>query len=77
MGRKSKVSSEIKVKVVQEYLADLKTMSQITYELDINYRTIQEWVRKYKLVTSRELLKIKGVQIKDNENFKHQVNKNL
>lgn len=49
MGRKSKVSSEIKVKVVQEYLAGLKTMSQITYELDINYSTIQEWVRKYKL----------------------------
>lgn len=49
MGRKSKVSSEIKVKVVQEYLAGLKTMSQITYELDINYSIIQEWVRKYKL----------------------------
>ena len=44
MGRKSKVSSEIKVKVVEEYLAGLKTMSQITYELDINYSTIQEWV---------------------------------
>lgn len=56
MGRKSKVSSEIKVKVVQEYLDGLKTMSQITYELDINYSTIQEWVRKYKLFGIKELL---------------------
>ena len=56
MGRKSKVSSEIKVKVVQEHLAGLKTMSQITYELDINYSTIQEWVRKYRLLGIRGLL---------------------
>jgi transposase len=56
LGRKSKVSSEIKVKVVQEYLAGLKTMSQITYELDINYSTIQEWVRKYKLFGIKGLL---------------------
>lgn len=56
MGRKSKVSSEIKVKVVEEYLAGLKTMSQITYELDINYSTIQEWVRKYKQFGIKELL---------------------
>ena len=52
MSRKSKVSS----KVVQEYLSGLKTMSQITYELDINYRTIQEEVRKYKLFGIKELL---------------------
>lgn len=56
MGRKSKVSSEIKVKVAKEYLAGLKTMSQITYELDINYSTIQEWVRKYKLFGIKGLL---------------------
>ena len=56
MGRKSKVSSEIKVKVVQEHLAGLKTMSQITYELYINYSTIQEWVRKYRLLGIRGLL---------------------
>jgi transposase len=56
LGRKSKASSEIKVKVVQEYLAGLKTMSQITYELDINYSTIQEWVRKYKLFGINGLL---------------------
>lgn len=56
MGRKSKVSSEIKVKVVEEYLAGLKTMSQITYELDINYSTIQEWVRKYKQFGIKGLL---------------------
>lgn len=56
MGRKSKVSSEIKVKVVQEYLSGLKTRSQIAYELDINYSTIQEWVRKYKLFGIKELL---------------------
>ncbi|MDU4802400.1 transposase [Clostridium butyricum] len=48
MSRKPKVSSEVKFKVVQEYLQGIKTMSQITYELDINYSTIQEWVRKYK-----------------------------
>ncbi len=48
MGRKSKVSSEVKFKVVREYLEGLKTMSQRTYELDINYSTIQEWVRRYK-----------------------------
>lgn len=31
-------------------------MSQITYELDINYSTIQEWVRKYKQFGIKELL---------------------
>lgn len=56
MGRKSKVSPEIKVKVVQEHLAGLKTMSQITYELDINYSTIQEWVHKYRLLGIKGLL---------------------
>ncbi|WP_252243202.1 MULTISPECIES: transposase [unclassified Clostridium] len=56
MGRKSKVSSEVKFKVVQEYLEGLKTMSQITYELDINYSTIQEWVRKYKQFGIKGLL---------------------
>lgn len=56
MGRKSKVSSEVKYKVVQEYLEGLKTMSQITYELDINYSTIQEWVRKYKQSGAKGLL---------------------
>ncbi|WP_252232202.1 transposase, partial [Clostridium sp. DSM 1985] len=56
MGRKSKVSSEVKFKVVQGYLEGLKTMSQITYELDINYSTIQEWVRKYKQFGIKGLL---------------------
>lgn len=56
LGRKSKVSSEIKVKVVEEYLAGLKTMSQITYELDINYSTIEEWGRKYRQFRIKGLL---------------------
>lgn len=49
MGRKSKVLSEIKVKVVKEYLTGVKSMTQIAYELKINYSTVQDWVTKYEI----------------------------
>ncbi|MBN1061393.1 transposase [Clostridium botulinum] len=49
MGRKSKVLSEIKLKVVEEYITGVKSMTQIAYELQISYSTIQDWVTKYKI----------------------------
>ncbi|MBN1045006.1 helix-turn-helix domain-containing protein [Clostridium botulinum] len=49
MGRKSKVLSEIKLNVVEEYIIGIKIMTQIAYELQISYSTVQDWVTKYKI----------------------------
>ncbi|OOM74913.1 transposase [Clostridium puniceum] len=56
MPRKSKVISEVKVQVVEEYLTGVKSMAQIVYELQINYSTIQDWVSKFKLFGSKGLI---------------------
>ena len=56
MPRKSKVISEVKVQVVEEYLTGVKSMAQIAYELQINYSTIQDWVSKFKLFGSKGLV---------------------
>jgi len=54
--RKSKVLYEVKVQVVEEYLTGVKNITQIAYELQTNYSTIQELVSKYKLFGSKELI---------------------
>ncbi|OOM70040.1 transposase [Clostridium puniceum] len=56
MPRKSKVISEVKVQVVEEYLTGVKSMAQIAYELQINYSTVQDWVSKFKLLGSKGLI---------------------
>ncbi len=48
MGRKVKVLTEIKIRVVEEYLAGKKGVQQIANELQVSCYSIEEWVRKYK-----------------------------
>ena len=48
MSRKSKVSTEIKVQAVEDYLRGIKSLSQISNELNIYKSAISAWVRKYK-----------------------------
>lgn len=48
MGRKLKVLPEIKIKVVEEYLAGKRSIKQTAYELSVSEYSVAEWVRKYK-----------------------------
>lgn len=48
MSRKSKVSTEIKVQAVEDYLRGIKSLSEISNELNIYKSAISAWVRKYK-----------------------------
>ena len=48
MSRKAKVSTEIKVQAVEDYLMGIKSLSEISNELNIYRSAISAWVRKYK-----------------------------
>lgn len=48
MGRKAKISSEIKIKFVEEYLNGNISQNSIAKELALHLSSIQEWIRKYK-----------------------------
>lgn len=56
MGRKTKASPEIKIKVVKEYLAGEKSVIQIAYELQVNCYSVEDWIRKYKSFGSEGLI---------------------
>lgn len=56
MSRKSKVSTEIKVQAVEDYLRDIKSLSEISNELNIYKSAISAWVRKYKTFGKEGLL---------------------
>ena len=47
MPHRVKVTSEEKVKVVQEYLLEGKSFCQLAMELGVNWTTIREWVSRY------------------------------
>ena len=50
MSRKSKVSTEIKVQAVEDYLRGIKSLSEISNELNIYKSAIsilQQWIKKY------------------------------
>lgn len=48
MGRKLKVLPEIKIKVVEEYLAGKRSVKQTAYELSVSEFSVEEWIGKYK-----------------------------
>lgn len=56
MSRKAKVSTEIKVQAVEDYLSGIKSLSEISNELDIHKSAISAWVRKYKTFGKEGLL---------------------
>lgn len=39
---------EIKIKVVEEYLAEKRSVNQTAYELNVSEFSVEEWIRKYK-----------------------------
>ncbi|EOU2008430.1 transposase [Clostridium perfringens] len=49
MGRKAKISYEIKIKFVEEYLNGNISQNGIAKELGLHISSIQEWIRKYKI----------------------------
>ena len=56
MSRKSKVSTEIKVQAVEDYLRGIKSLSEISNELNIYKSAVSAWVRKYKTFGKEGLL---------------------
>ena len=48
MSRKAKVSTEIKVQAVEEYLNGIKSLSEIGNELNVYKTSVAAWVRKYR-----------------------------
>lgn len=48
MSRKAKVSTEIKVQAVEEYLNGIKSLSEIGNELNVYKTSVVAWVRKYR-----------------------------
>ncbi|MDB1949082.1 helix-turn-helix domain-containing protein [Clostridium tertium] len=56
MSIKSKVSTEIKVQAVEDYLKGIKSLSEISNELNIYKSAISAWVRKYKTFGKEGLL---------------------
>ena len=62
MSRKAKVSTEIKVQAVEDYLIGIKSLSEISNELNIYKSAVSAWVRKYKTFGKEGLLN-KGYNI--------------
>lgn len=56
MGRKSKISYEIKIQVVEGYLAGKISLQSTAKELGINRTTVDGWIRKYKAFGRKGLL---------------------
>ena len=56
MSRKAKVSTEIKVQAVEDYLRGIKSLSEISNELNIYRSSVSAWVRKYKTFGREGLL---------------------
>ena len=71
MSRKSKVSTEIKVQAVEDYLRGIKSLSEISNELNIYKSAISAWVRKYKTFGKEGLLN-KGYNISYSAQLKTQ-----
>ena len=58
MGRKAKISYEIKIKFVEEYLNGNISQNSIAKELGLHLSSIQEWIRKYKTFGPEGLITI-------------------
>jgi len=59
MGRKEKVSAELKLQSVQEYLSGVKGAAQIRNELQIHDQSLRIWLRKYETLGAEGLIQIK------------------
>ena len=60
MGRKAKISYEIKIKFVEEYLNGNISQNGIAKELGLHISSIQEWIRKYKIFGPEGLRTLKN-----------------
>jgi len=56
VGIKVKVLPEIKLRVVEEYLAGKRSVKQIAYQLHVSCYSVEEWIRKYKAFGSEKLI---------------------
>ena len=56
MSRKAKVSTEIKVQAVEDYLRGIKSLTEISNELNICKSAVSAWIRKYKTFRKEGLL---------------------
>ena len=48
MGRKSKISHEIKIQIVEDYLAGKISLQSTATKLGVNRTVVDGWIRKYK-----------------------------
>lgn len=48
MERNIKVLSEVKIRVVKDYLLGKRSTSQIAYQLQVSCNTVEHWIRKYR-----------------------------
>ena len=48
MGRKSKISHEIKIQIVEDYLAGKISLQSTAIKLGVNRTVVDGWIRKYK-----------------------------
>ena len=48
MGRKSKISHEIKIQIVEDYLAGKISLQSTAKKLGVNRTAVDGWIRKYK-----------------------------
>ena len=58
MGRKAKISSEIKLKIVEDYLEGKISIVRASEELRINESSMRAWIRKYRTFGSEGLVTI-------------------
>ncbi|WP_195245616.1 helix-turn-helix domain-containing protein [Clostridium celatum] len=56
MSRKSKLSTKIKVQSVEDYLKCIKSLSEISNELNIYKNAVSAWISKYKTFGRKGLL---------------------
>ena len=56
MSREAKVSTEIKVQAVEDYLRGIKSLTEISNELNICKSAVSAWIRKYKTFRKEGLL---------------------
>lgn len=56
MGRKSKVSSEVKITAVEDYLKGEKSVLRISNELSVTKESVRQWIRIYQSIGASGLI---------------------
>lgn len=72
MGRKPKLSAEVKVDICKQYLNGEKSASELSHDFDISDITIRRWSKKYQSLGSG-CFNIKPHNAKYTKEFKQQV----